>query len=827
MLNTSIRALQCDEGGEYTKLAFQQFLANHGITQRFSCPKHPEQNGLAERKHRHLVETAIVMLNHAHIPTSYWLEACQTATYLINRLPTRVLNHLSPFEKLFHRPPSYNMLRIFGCRCFPWLTPYNKHKLQPKSKTCVFLGYSLNHQGYKCLDLSTRRIYLSRHVLFDEDFFPFQELTSSKGSVEHTGTNFDHSSVLFTIPETINSSLPSGSVVLPTRDNPTSTPLPDCTPLQSPSPTQTPTPIPLVVEQEFVPPNEPINEDIIPQVTEVVSHHPMVTRSRLGVQKPNPKYALHVIMDTKCIEPTSFSQAMKQEEWRHAMAQEFNALQRNGTWQLVPFQSHMNLLPNKWVFKIKKRPDGTIERYKARLVANGFHQQQGIDYSETFSPVVKHSTIRLVLSLAVSNKWQVRQLDVQNAFLHGNLSEEVFMKQPIGFVDQQFPSHVCKLKRSLYGLKQAPRAWFQRFSEYLLQLGFHESQNDYSLFVYNHQGVYLILLIYVDDILITGNDQEQISHLIRRLGTLFSMKDLGKLHYFLGIEVTYDGDCMYLTQSKYALDLLQRTKFVDAKPISTPVSSGQKLSAFVGEPHSDPETYRSIVGALQYLTITRPDLSYAVNQVCQFMHAPRSTHWLAVKRILRYVKFSYDHGLAYKPGGLHLSAFSDADYAGDPDSRHSTGGYCVYLGPNLISWSSKKQKTVSRSSTEAEYRQLAYTAAELSWLRSLFCDLHLSLTSPTIWCDNISSIALASNPVFHSRIKHLEVDYHYVREKVTRGELVVNFICSQDQLADLFTKGLSSTRFNMLVSKLPVLPRAVSLRGDVSPTLSLALNSKS
>ena len=293
------------------------------------------------------------------------------------------------------------------------------------------------------------------------------------------------------------------------------------------------------------------------------------------------------------------------------------------------------------------------------------------------------------------------------------------------------------------------------------------------------------------------------------------MKDLGTLHYFLGVEVNYYGTAMHLCQSKYALDLLSRTKFTEAKPISTPVSSGQKLSAHGGELYDKPEVYRSVVGALQYLTITRPDLSYAVNQVCQFMHAPQTTHWMAVKRILRYLKATHTHGLLYKPGPTQLSAFSDADYAGNPDTRHSTGGFCIYLGSNLISWSSKKQKTVSRSSAEAEYRQLAYTAAELSWLRSLFKDLHLYLVRPQIWCDNISSIALASNPVFHARTKHLEVDYHYVREQVVRGQLLVNYLCSQDQLADLFTKGLSSSRFKFLVSKLPVVPQPVSLRGAV------------
>ncbi|XP_068309650.1 uncharacterized mitochondrial protein AtMg00810-like [Pyrus communis] len=335
----------------------------------------------------------------------------------------------------------------------------------------------------------------------------------------------------------------------------------------------------------------------------------------------------------------------------------------------------------------------------------------GVDYTETFSLVVKHSTIRLVLSLAVSKKWHVRQLDVQNAFLHGYLTEQVYMRQPSRFTNKQFSNHV----------------W---------------------------------------------NGPRQMDHLIQKLGSLFSIKDLGNLSYFLGIELKYEGDSMHLCQSKYAFDVLSRTKFTEAKPISTPVSSGQKLSAYVGDPCDDHTLYHSVVGALQYLTITRPDLSYVANQVCQFMHSPKNMHWMAIKRIFRYLKSTYDHGLLYKPRIVRLTAFSNADYAGNPDIRHSTGGFCFYLGSNLISWSSKKQKTVSRSSAQAKYRQLAYTAAKLSWLRSLYRDLHMHLVQLTIWCDNISSIALASNPVFHSRTKHLEVDYHYFREKVVHGQLL-------------------------------------------------------
>ncbi|XP_021803373.1 uncharacterized protein LOC110747522 [Prunus avium] len=268
-----------------------------------------------------------------------------------------------------------------------------------------------------------------------------------------------------------------------------------------------------------------------------------------------------------------------------------------------------------------------------------------------------------------------------------------------------------------------------------------------------------------------------------------------------------------LTQTKYVVDLLKRVNMHEAKPVPTPAISGHRLSISDGDPLPDPTEYRSTVGALQYLTLTRPDIAFAVNQVCQFMHQPTTAHWLAVKRILRYLNGTLTHGLFYSPSTLFLSAFSDADYAGNPDDRRSTGGYCVYLGTNLISWSSKKQRGVSRSSTEAEYRQLAYTAATLSWFRALFLDLHLPAPCPKLWCDNISALSLASNPVFHSRTRRVEVDYHYVRERVVRNELLVAYCSTVDQIADIFTKGLSSARFSLLRSKLPVLHRPVSLRG--------------
>jgi len=485
------------------------------------------------------------------------------------------------------------------------------------------------------------------------------------------------------------------------------------------------------------------------------------------------------------------------------MLEEFRALEKNKTWDLVKLPVGKKAVSCKWVFTVKQNPEGKVERYKARLVARGYSQTYGIDYDETFAPVAKMSTVRILISCAANFGWPLHQLDGKNAFLHGDLQEEVYMELPPGFSKPEINGKVCRLKKSLYGLKQSPRAWFDRFRRALCGMGYKQCNEDHTVF-YRHSGRRIALLaVYVDDIIITGDDEVEIKRMTENLSKECEVKDLGQLKYFLGIEVARSPKGIVLSQRKYVLDLLNETGMLGCRPASTPMDPNHKLCA--ESCHSiNKEKYQRLVGRLIYLCHTRPDISYVVSVVSRYMHDPRSGHLDVVYRILRYLKSSPGKGLMFKSHGhLNIEGYCDADWASCLDDRRSTSGYCVFVGGNLVSWRSKKQSVVSRSTAEAEYRAMSLVVSEMLWVKNLLSELNVLRKGPLrVWCDNISSINIANNPIQHDRTKHVEIDRFFIKEKLDDGTIELRYVNSGGQIADSLTKGLGGKDCNAACDKM-------------------------
>jgi hypothetical protein len=454
---------------------------------------------------------------------------------------------------------------------------------------------------------------------------------------------------------------------------------------------------------------------------------------------------------------------------------------RNEVWEIVPRPKSKDVVSSRWLFKIKHAVDGSIEKYKARFVARGFSQKEGIDYEETFAPVARYTSIRTIIALAAKVKWKLHQMDVKTAFLNGVIEEEVYIEQPQGFEVENRKSHVCRLKKALYGLKQVPRGWYGRIDSFLTSLVFTKSKVDAKLYfkIMNNEPV--ILLPYVDDLFLTG-EEKLITECKKRLASEFEMKDLDQMHYFFGLEVWQSPGRIFLNQGKYTVEILKRFDMLECRPMNTRMEAKLKLLVDTSSELTDATLYRQIIGSLMYLTNTRPDICFAVNTLSQFLVEPRRVHLVAAKHVMRYLKGTIDCGLSYD--GDHdftLSGYIDADWAGSVSDRKSTSRCCFSLGSAMISWQSRKQSSIALSIAEAEYTAACSSSCEAIWLRKLLTDLFdLEMRATSILCDNQSCIKMTENPVFHDRSKHIEIRYHYIREMVQRGGLKLQYISTNE-----------------------------------------------
>ena len=800
-LGLKLKKFRSDGGGEYISSRFIEFCASRGIEKQITVPYTPQQNGIAERMNRTLMEMARAMLYHANCARELWAEAVATAAYLRNRCPTSTFQGATPFERWFGEKPNVDHLRTFGCEVYVHVPDQKRRKLEPKAVKGLFVGYPAGSKGYKIYMPESRKMICSRDVQFLENSFN----TVDQGDAR---TGFD---------------LAFDSV--------------DATPSTSPC-TPSPTHASFDTNFDTFDTNFDINfdsesesetEDLINPIEENLSAQPNlnvdlgnesnVPRTQCDRRDPNRYGEWATVADAASSDPRTFKQAIKSAEsknWMEAMKSEYKSLLDHHTWDLVDLPAGANLVGCKWVYKTKYKANGEIDRYKARLVAQGYSQAAGIDYDEVYAPVAKYKSIRTLLAIGNQLDLEIHQMDVVAAFLNGDLSDEIYMKQPEGFVSSTHPNKVCKLKKSLYGLKQSARCWNDKIDAYLKSSDYKQSAADpciyYRTQMVGEKAVVVFIGVYVDDTIFMSNDASVLAAEKAKISSEFDMDDRGEIHYILGMEVKRDRSQKIITisQKAYLESVLTRFSMQNCNPVSTPLETGKRFKRLGDDDETvNIKLYQAAIGSLNYAAIaTRPDLSLAVGMLSQHMVNPGTDHWSGVKRVLRYVKGTLDYGLRFEASpddSFALHGYSDADWAGCNETRKSMSGQVFKMGNCTISWRSRKQSIVALSTTEAEYVAMCEAAQEAVWLRRLLSDIGFTQKAPTVIAeDNQGAICLTQNPKDHSRTKHIDIKFHYIREKVAAKELQVRYCATGDMIADTLTKGLPKPAFEKFRAEMGV-----------------------
>ena len=792
----SVQALRSDNGGEYVSNDFISYCAEKGIIHQFTNPYTPEQNGISERLNRTIIESVRSMLIQSKLPLSFWAEAVAAAVYTHNRSPTSALNNVTPYELWFGKRPNISNLRVFGCICYYHVPKELRRKLDPKSRKAIFVGYVDGVKGYKVFDIETNKFCISNVIRFSEmNYHEFEDGVVSNNWSSKKYTLFPDIHDIY--DESTLNDKPSDDAVVEVTNT-----------------------VPVINKDLTGDTQEEESAEPVGVIPPTYEERYMEEVSKLGPVR-NRKPSLKLIEEcaniahevclltslTDVDEPSSYNEALDSpysDKWKEAMESEHGSLLRNDTWDLVERPEGVNVVGSRWVYKVKRNAEGEIDRFKARLVAQGYTQTHGIDYGEVFSPVARTPAIRSILAVANALNLEVHQMDVCTAFLNGELDCVVYMEQPQGFVSLENKNLVCKLKKGIYGLKQAARCWNETIDDFLQSRGYSKSDADDCVYVKTVGDKFIIILLYVDDLIPVSNDIQLLDAEKSALCKQFDMVDNGEVSFILGLNVKREREINVLTisQSRYLQDILKRFRMEDCNPVATPLETGRTFRKIDDtDVPFDPTIYQQAIGCLTYASVcSRPDISASVGMLSQFMSCPSTDHWSGVKRILRYIKGTLNYGLKFSGNGISLKGYSDADWAGDLDTRRSTSGYIFQIGDSTVSWSSKRQTTVAKSSTEAEYVALSYATQEAVWLRKLLHSVGMiSLDDPTtIYEDNIGAIELSRNAKFHNRTKHIDIAHHFVRERVKTKTIDVTHCPSKEMIADILTKGIPKFQFEKL-----------------------------
>lgn len=759
----SIKTFRSDNGKEYRNDQVAEYFRLNGISSNYTVRYTPEQNGVSERANRTVVERAKAMLSQSRLPKHFWAEAVRTSVYLKNVSPTKALSEaITPYEAWHGKKPDIGNLRVFGCICYSHIPKELRTKLDDKTEQCIFLGYPTGVKGYRLYGITRHTIFNSRDVVFAQTHHPERSQTDQTQSNESQ-------------PKAITSDVQQTSITV------------------QPAGTDT-----TVAE---IPRDDVSNDE-----------EPLRRSNRLKKKLDPNEYTCFTNLEEYAFvandnEPTHVSDIEGRSDaahWKAAMTSELNSIIQNKTWRIEDLPSNRKPIGCKWVFKLKTAPDGSIIKYKARLVAKGYSQQHGIDYVETFAPVARYTALRALFALSAKEHWHVHQMDVVGAFLNGNLKEEIYMEPPEGLDIPK--SKALRLLKTLYGLKQSGREWYHEINNSFHDLGFTRTQSDHS--VYTNTGEKLIIAIYVDDLLIFGEDLVKLRQFKKKLSTKFQMTDLGQVHQFLGMDVTIERNRIHISQRKYIESIIKKYQLENAKGAVTPMDPGIDFTEKAGNDKKDNITfpYQSAIGSLIYaMILTRPDIAFAVGVLSTHSSNPTEAHVTAVKRVIRYLKETPTHGLQYSAGGEKLIGFTDADYASDRSDRRSVSG-CVYLlSAGAISWHSKKQRIVALSTTESEYVAAAEAVKEGLYLRTLFQELEkLRNVATTIFGDNQACIQIAKNAAHHQRTKHIDIRHHFLRQMITEGHIELTYIATDAMVADTLTKALSKDKFTFFRKKMGV-----------------------
>lgn len=762
--NRKLENLRCDNGREYCSNDFRKLCKDNGTTIDYTVPYTPQQNGKSERFNRSIVEKTRSMLSESNISKTFWNEAVRTAVYIINRSPSASLeNKKTPAEVWYGRKPDVSNMRVFGCSAWAHIPKQLRRKLDFKATNCIFLGYMNN--GYRLWDVKDKKVIISRDVVFNEKL--------NKKRDQEIIINEDEENVHIENINVMDNNLNEQDEPQHNRDN----------------------------DGENNNNNE--NRNVLGQNNNIQG------RPKRGIKPPERfrDYVMYMALDAMSYveqTPQSFEELNKRDDcknWLSAVENEIQAIEFNETWTPVIKPKGKEILDTKWVFSFKPWEVEMKDKYKARLVVRGFAQRKTFEYDEIYSPVAKMTTIRTVLIVANQCGHYINQMDVKSAFLHGEVKDDIYIYPPDGICCDK--DRVLKLRKAIYGLKQSSKCWNEKINTFLVQYGFVRSENDYCLYSKKNKKGYIYIVIYVDDIILSGLDKEEIDRCKSDLMNEFKMKDKGQIKNFLGLEIEYDKieGIMKLGQKKYAESILRRFKFDNCKEVTTPME--QKLSLLINIEKKEKidcpnKPIRELVGCLMYLMLgTRPDLSYSVNYLSRYQDVAKEEVWTYAKRILRYIKGTVDIGLYYKreKNAIPLISFVDADWATDPNGRRSTSGFLIKVFDNTVAWITRRQNCVALSTTEAELISFCSAVQELCWYKKLLNDININTNQIVIYEDNQGCIALIKSPENNRRVKHIDLKFNYVCESLKSKNIIIKYIDTKNQQADILTKGLSSAQF--------------------------------